>query len=73
MPALTLQQADAPASSGGSVPGPAFARRRRRTLKRVVLSVFALAWIAGCILVLTHVFAAVRTKCVGCPECLGAP
>jgi hypothetical protein len=73
MPAATLQQIDAPAASGSVVPAvPVRPRRKkRRAMKRILLSVFALAWIAGCIVVLSQVFSAVRTKCAGCPDCIG--
>jgi hypothetical protein len=72
MPAVILQQSDASASCGGTVPVSPFLmrRKRRRTVKRIVLSVFALAWIAGCIVVLSRVISAVGIKCAGCPECL---
>jgi hypothetical protein len=68
MPVVAPQHpVDVSASSGGAGP----LRRRRRTVKRVVLSAFALAWIVGCVLVLAQVFTAVRMKCAGCPECVG--
>jgi hypothetical protein len=73
MSAAILKQNDATASSGGvaqKASGPP--RRKRKTaVKRIVLSAFALAWIVGCLFVLSHVFSAVRLKCAGCPECLG--
>ncbi|HEX2746764.1 MAG TPA: hypothetical protein VHM91_02100 [Verrucomicrobiales bacterium] len=71
MPAVSLPQPGASAPLEAAVPATRTRRKRRRTVKRIVLSLFALAWIAGCVLVLSRVVSAVGIKCAGCPDCAG--
>ncbi len=71
MPAVLPSTAALPSGRSTVLPGGAPPRKRRKRLKRILLSTFALAWIVGCVFALMHVFSAVRTRCAGCPECVG--